>query len=70
MARALEYLDEALEEAEAAARWYAERSPTAAFALHRFPFSVVYRVERDRVLFVAVVHAHWRPGYWKSRTPE
>ena len=26
----LEYLDEALEEAEEAARWYAERSPTAA----------------------------------------
>jgi plasmid stabilization system protein ParE len=32
VARELEYLDEALEEAEAAARWYAERSPTAAAA--------------------------------------
>lgn len=32
MAPALEYLEEALEEAEAAARWYAERSPTAAAA--------------------------------------
>jgi plasmid stabilization system protein ParE len=30
--RQLEYLREALEEAEAAARWYAERSPTAAAA--------------------------------------
>ena len=30
VARQLEYLDEALEEAEAAARWYAERSATAA----------------------------------------
>jgi len=28
--RRLEYLDEALDEAEEAARWYAERSPTAA----------------------------------------
>ena len=28
--RALEYLDEAIEEAEAAARWYAERSRSAA----------------------------------------
>jgi plasmid stabilization system protein ParE len=27
--RALEYLDQAVVEAEAAARWYAERSPTA-----------------------------------------
>jgi toxin ParE1/3/4 len=32
VARALEYLKEALEEAEAAARWYAERSATAAAA--------------------------------------
>lgn len=30
MARELEYLAEALEEAEASARWYAERSPSAA----------------------------------------
>lgn len=32
MARAVEYLEEALLEAEAAAAWYAERSPTAAAA--------------------------------------
>jgi toxin ParE1/3/4 len=32
VARELEYLEEALEEAEAAARWYAERSATAAAA--------------------------------------
>jgi plasmid stabilization system protein ParE len=30
VARSPEYLDEALEEAEAAARWYAERSESAA----------------------------------------
>lgn len=32
MARALEYLDAALEEAEAAARWYASHSEAAAIA--------------------------------------
>ena len=32
MARELEYLEEALEEAEAAVRWYVERSLTAAAA--------------------------------------
>jgi toxin ParE1/3/4 len=32
VARVLEYVEEALEEAEAAARWYAERSRTAAAA--------------------------------------
>src|SRR3954447_1316644 len=32
VAREIEYLEQALEEAEAAARWYAERSATAAVA--------------------------------------
>lgn len=33
MTQRLEYLDEALDEAEEAVRWYAERSPTAAAGL-------------------------------------
>ena len=97
MARELEYLQEAVDEGEAAARWYAERSATAAvefsneldaaesaivrfpeawppfdhntrrYLLRRFPFNVVYRVEPNRILIVAIVHAHRRPGYWMSR---
>jgi len=34
----------------------------------RFPFRVVYRVERNCILVVAVVHAKRRPNYWKDRT--
>lgn len=97
MARGLEYLDEAVDEVEAVARWYAERSSTAAIAfsdeidaaesaivrlpeawpsfdhgtrrylLRRFPYSVVYRVEPDRIVIVAVAHARRRPGYWRWR---
>jgi len=97
VARDLEILDEAVDEAEAAAQWYAERSATAAvefsneldeaesaivrfpeawppfdhntrrYLLRRFPFNVVYRVEPDRILIVAIAHAHRRPGYWMSR---
>jgi len=51
--REVEYLEEAVEEAEAAAR--------------RDPFSIIYRVESGRILIVAVAHGHRRPGYWKSR---
>jgi plasmid stabilization system protein ParE len=35
--------------------------------IRRFPFRVVYRVETDRVLIVAVAHAKRRPNYWKHR---
>jgi plasmid stabilization system protein ParE len=80
--RTLEILEEALEEAEEAARWYAERSETAAvgfaeeldaayntrrFLLRRFPYSVFYRVDANQVIVIAVAHAHRRPGYWRSR---
>ncbi|MGQ0736757.1 MAG: type II toxin-antitoxin system RelE/ParE family toxin [Acidobacteriota bacterium] len=99
MALDLEYLDEALAEAEAAAHWYAARSLTAAsgffdeidaaisairrlpsawppfdhgtrrYLLRRYPFSVVYRIERHRILIVAIAHGHRRPDYWKDRLP-
>ena len=95
--REVEYLEEAVQEAEAAARWYAERSIAAAVAfsaeidaaeaaiiqqpeawpqfhygtrrylLRRFPFSIIYRIEPNRLLILAVAHGHRRPGYWKHR---
>jgi len=37
VALALEYLTDALAEAEAAAHWYAERSPTAGLRRFRHP---------------------------------
>ena len=34
---------------------------------HRFPFELIYRVEADAVVVIAVAHQRRRPGYWKSR---
>lgn len=36
--------------------------------LYRFPFSVIYAVEADGILVIAVAHARRRPNYWRSRT--
>jgi toxin ParE1/3/4 len=36
--------------------------------LHRFPFSLIYVVEPDAVLIVAVAHQRRRPDYWRDRT--
>jgi plasmid stabilization system protein ParE len=38
--------------------------------VRRFPFRVVYRVEADRILVVAVAHAKRRPGFWRRREGE
>jgi plasmid stabilization system protein ParE len=32
-----------------------------------FPYRIVYRIERTRVVVVAVAHAKRRPGFWKGR---
>lgn len=36
--------------------------------LHRFPFSLIYSVEVDAILIIAVAHQRRRPGYWRART--
>lgn len=33
----------------------------------RFPYSLIYRDDPDRVVIVAVMHMSREPGYWKSR---
>jgi plasmid stabilization system protein ParE len=35
--------------------------------LRRYPFSVVFRDEPDRLVIMAVAHAKRRPGYWRKR---
>ena len=35
--------------------------------VRQFPYSIVYRVESDRVFILAVAHWSRRPGYWKAR---
>lgn len=36
--------------------------------LQRFPFSLIYSVELDAILIIAVAHQRRRPGYWRDRT--
>lgn len=33
-----------------------------------FPFTLLYEIQRDRILIAAVMHQHRRPGYWKKRS--
>jgi len=43
-------------------------SPPAQRAMARkFPYSVVYLDQPDRIWIVAIMHAKRRPGYWRAR---
>ena len=35
--------------------------------LHRFPFSLIYTLEENAIVIIAVAHHGRRPGYWQSR---
>ena len=37
------------------------------YLLRRFPYLIVYRVEDNQVLVVAVAHGRRQPGYWQDR---
>jgi hypothetical protein len=32
-----------------------------------FPYAVLFTVEEDSILVVAVMHCHREPGYWRNR---
>lgn len=36
---------------------------------HRFPYGVLYSIEKDGILILAVMHLHRDPEYWKKRRP-
>jgi toxin ParE1/3/4 len=36
---------------------------------HVFPYAVLYSIEPDYLLIVAVMHCHREPGYWRHRVP-
>ena len=35
--------------------------------LHTFPFSLIYSVEVNSILIIAVAHQRRRPNYWRDR---
>jgi toxin ParE1/3/4 len=32
-----------------------------------FPYAVLFTLEKDYVLIIAVMHCHREPGYWRNR---
>ncbi len=35
--------------------------------LSRFPYGIIYRVDKNEILIVAVAHLHRKPKYWMER---
>jgi len=47
--------------------WHPLSSQTCRCRLRRFPCGVIYSLDEQGVLIVAVAHLHRRPAYWQNR---
>ena len=44
--------------------WSIERGDIRKCLLHKFPYKLMYSVEEDHILVIAVAHQHRKPDYW------
>jgi plasmid stabilization system protein ParE len=48
-------------------RWPALGKGVRRRLIGRFPYGILYRVGRDEITIIAVMHLHRDPGYWRKR---
>lgn len=44
-----------------------ERGDIRKCSLHKFPYKLLYSIEKDHIYIIAVAHQHRRPDYWVER---
>jgi toxin ParE1/3/4 len=52
---------------EAPHRWRSIEGEIRRCLTHIFPYGVLYSIESDYVLVLAVMHHSRKPGYWRNR---
>ena len=53
--------------AEAPTRWRQFEEDVRRCLVRVFPYAVLYSIEADYVLIIAVMHCSREPGYWRHR---
>jgi len=44
--------------------WSVERGEIRRALLHHFPYKILYSIEKDHILIIAIAHQHRKPAYW------
>ena len=47
--------------------WSVERGDVRKCLLHKFPYKLLYSIEEDHIIVIAVAHQHRKPDYWIER---
>ena len=65
------FLIEVLSTADRIARfpeaWHSLGEGIRRCRLSRFPYGLIYTIDNDAILVLAVAHLHRRPDYWRDR---
>jgi toxin ParE1/3/4 len=48
-------------------RWHCVDEDIRRCLVRRFPYAILYTIEKDLILVVAVMHLSREPGYWRHR---
>jgi len=48
-------------------RWRKIEEDLRRCSLRVFPYAILYTIEKDHLLIIAIAHAKRRPGYWRRR---
>ena len=54
---------------EAPRRWREIEQDVRSCRTRTFPYAILYSLDDDSVLIVAVMHLRRKPGYWRERVP-
>ena len=44
--------------------WSIERGEIRKALLHRFPYKILYALEKEKIIILAIAHQHRKPDYW------
>lgn len=47
--------------------WHPITEDSRRFRLHRFPYGVIYSLEGEDIIVLAIAHLHRKPDYWQDR---
>ncbi|MDZ4383544.1 MAG: type II toxin-antitoxin system RelE/ParE family toxin [Thermodesulfovibrionia bacterium] len=53
--------------AESPNRWPIIEGELRRRLVRRFPFGILYRIESEEIVIIAVAHLRRKPGYWRER---
>ena len=47
--------------------WSVERKEIRRYFVHKFPYKILYSIQKDTIIVLAFAHLHREPEYWIDR---